>query len=213
MSFKNKNRERKKNNECVINRIIRRTCTALTSLVSTMPLTYFPREGSKHSTQDSSTRCTSLSATRASIFRLPPPPLVCSRCSCALPGSERERAWEGGEWWRERAGCEEGRGSGWVQAGPPQCSAWRQLGGRHGGREGGRGAARAQAFHSRYDDVATCRHVTTELCVCRFPVFWSVRRSHDTPPRCARVPPSSETCIPRSSRCVCVCVCVVITDQ
>lgn len=179
--------------------IIRRMCIALTSLVSTMPLTYFPRAGITQSTQDSSARCTSLSATRASIFRSPPLPLVCSRGSArslGLSGCARGRNKEG-----EGGRCEKGRGGGWQQAGPLQWSAWRLIG-------GGWGSARAHAFHSCYDDNATRRPRVSQrrVCVCRFSVFWSIERSHDTLPRCVRVPR------PRPSRCACACV-WVITDQ
>lgn len=79
-----------------------RAHAALTSLVSTMPLTYLPTAGSTQRTPDSSARYTSLSATRASIFRSPPLPLVCSpgsRESLCLSGSAHGgsvRGWEVG---------------------------------------------------------------------------------------------------------------------
>lgn len=63
--------------------------TALTCLVFTMPLTYFPRAKSTHKTLDSTARYRS----RTPIFRSPLLPLACSPGSPRAE-SERERARE-----------------------------------------------------------------------------------------------------------------------
>lgn len=65
--------------------------STLTSLVSTMPLTYLPSVKWAQKTLNSTARYTSLSPARASIFRSHPLSLFCSRGS-AKPESGRERA-------------------------------------------------------------------------------------------------------------------------
>jgi len=64
---------------------------ALTSLVSTIPLTYFPRTESTQKRLDSTAKQRSLSPTLTSIFLSPQLPLVCSPSS-PKPVSARERA-------------------------------------------------------------------------------------------------------------------------
>lgn len=120
-------------------------------------------------------------------------------------GSERERAWEEGK--RERGERELRGREGLAGECKPVPYNVRPEEIERKTSEGGR-ARPCVPLVPRRQCVTSSARVTTRCCVCRFPVFWSVlSRSHDIEPRCAPVPPSSETCNPPLSGWVCVCLC------